>query len=49
MGTKDMKVGFFIRLVSLEPGIRKLVMAGRVMDLGDKGNNLYYEHGTEKD
>ena len=44
-----MKVGFLLRLGSTEPSIRKLVMAGSGIDVGDMGKNLYYEERTEKD
>ena len=44
--TEDMKVGFSKRLGFAEPSIRKLVMAGLVIDIGDIGN---YEQVTEKE
>ena len=34
-----MKLGFWKKLGSAEPSIRKLVMAGRVIDRGDTGSD----------
>ena len=41
-----MKVGFLVRLGYAELNIRKMVMAGRVIDIGDIGN---YEQVSEKE